>query len=111
MRENTKERLNWLDLVRCIAILCVVMCHVIEGDIYNFDLGYMQSVGFASQAFAFVMFSMGRIGVPLFLLSTGYLLLNRTYDDAQCRGFWKNKGLGLLVAVEVWIVIYNLFPL
>lgn len=40
---------------------------------------------------------------------SGYLLLDRFYDEAACRKFWRSKWIALLLATEVWIVIYNVF--
>lgn len=108
MRNNV-ERLKWLDLVRSIAIACVVLCHVVESGIYIMSVEYMQSVGNLSKLFAFVMFTFGRMGVPFFLLITGWLLLDREYTDDACFKFWKSKIGGLLFALEVWIVVYNIF--
>ena len=107
-KNQEKERLLWLDLVRSIAIVGVIMCHVV-GDVYGFNLQSMQSEGVLSRMFAFLVLSIGRIGVPFFLLTTGYLMLDKTYNDDSIRKFWKTKGVGLLLATEVWIVVYNLF--
>ena len=109
MKTKSTERLKWLDTVRGIAILCVIMCHVVEGGIYELTVRGMQSVGTISKLFAFVMFSIGRLGVPFFLLTSGYLLLDKEYNDKACKNFWKSKCCGLLIAIEFWIVIYNVF--
>ena len=37
------------------------------------------------------------------------LMLDRDYDRKKCIAFWRTKWLGLLLATEFWIIIYNLF--
>ena len=74
-REN--NRIAGIDTLRAIGILCVVMCHSVEGDIYTLNLEGMNGLSLVSKIFAFTMFSIGRLGVPLFLLISGYLLLDK----------------------------------
>lgn len=105
------KRLLGIDVIRSIAIACVVLCHAVVGTIYTFDVIFMQSMSFLSRAFAFTAFSIGRIGVPFFLLISGYLLLDRKYDDVACKKFWKTKCLGLLFSIEVWNILYNIFDI
>lgn len=40
---------------------------------------------------------------------TGYLLLDRDYDNDVIKKFWKKNLLPLLVTTEIWIVIYDVF--
>lgn len=103
-----KERLLWLDVVRCVAIIGVIMCHVV-GDVYGFTLQSMMTEDVISRSFAFLVLTIGRIGVPFFLLITGYLMLDRTYSDEAIGKFWKTKVFGLLFATECWIIVYNVF--
>ena len=44
-------RIKWIDLMRCIAILGVVMCHAVE-FIYSWDLNYMVNISWQSKFFA-----------------------------------------------------------
>lgn len=106
MKESA--RIEWLDIVRSIAILGAVMCHAVEG-IYPFNVEYISSISLFSKIFAFSAFSAGRLGVPLFLLISGYLLLDRNYDKDSCVKFWKTNLVGLVITVELWIIIYNIY--
>lgn len=103
-----KERIKWIDAVRAGAVLCVILCHCTEG-IYKIDATHLTELSWVSEVFAVVCFTVGRLGVPFFLMISGYLLLDRTYTDRQCRMFWKNKWLHLLLCTEIWIVIYRIF--
>lgn len=102
------ERIMWLDALRTLAIICVLTCHCLE-SVYRIDSSHMMASSYASRIFAVVGISFGRLGVPFFLLITGYLLLNRTYSTEKCMGFWKNKCVHLLVCAELWIIFYWLF--
>ena len=104
---GSNKRIVWIDLLRCIAILCVVLCHATEA-VYDFDLESMTPIR-PAVVLAFTLFTIGRTGVPIFLMVTGYLLLDRPYDEGGAVRFWKRNLLGLLLTVEIWIVIYDLF--
>lgn len=105
---TTKQRVAWIDSLRACAILAVVLCHAVEG-IYSLNLEYMDQLSMASKGFAFLAFTLGRGGVPLFLLISGYLLLDREYDARATRVFYEKNCLHLLVCTEIWIIIYDLF--
>ena len=105
---STQKRIEWIDAIRALAIACVVMCHSVEGKLYPLNPEFMSTVSMPSKLFALTMYTMGRIGVPLFLLMTGYLLLDREYDKEKTIKFWKTKCLSLFLVTELWILIYNL---
>ena len=98
----------WLDSVRALAILTVILCHSAEA-VYTYDAASIGSAGLGSQIVAVGLFTIGRLGVPFFLFLTGYLMLDKRYDHEACVKFWKTKWLGLVVAAEIWIVIYDVF--
>lgn len=50
------------------------------------------------------------MGVPLFLLITGYLILNKDIkNDKDVLEFYKNNLIPILITTEIWIIIYNVF--
>lgn len=102
------ERLWQIDVLRGIAIACVVLCHSTEG-IYQLNLEGISKISMQSEFFGFAAFTIGRLGVPIFLFITGYFTLDRTYTDIQCKKFWKKNWLNLLLTTEIWIVIYHFF--
>ena len=59
-----------------------------------------------SRIFNFASLFIGRIGVPFFLMITGYLLLDRTYDDERVRKFWQKNCKGLIIVTVIWAIIY-----
>ena len=80
-----------VDLLRCIAILCVILCHAITA-VYDIDLESMTPIR-PTVVLAFTLFTIGRTGVPIFLMVTGYLLLDRPYDEGGAVRFWKRNLL------------------
>ncbi len=103
-----KPHILWIDLLRSFAICSVILVHVLDYT-YAMNLDYMSGADLFTQVCAFTLFTVGRLGVPVFLFITGYLMLDRPYDRKACVRFWKKNWLGLLVTTEVWIVLYDLF--
>ncbi|WEV41852.1 acyltransferase [Bifidobacterium sp. ESL0682] len=88
-----KQRDHALDTIRIIAILDIVICHIAAG---SFPAGIVQQI----------LVALGSLGVPLFVMLTGYLMLDRTYDATYIRRFLKRNLLPLFVSLEVWNVVW-----
>lgn len=84
-----RARIQWIDLLRCIAICCVLLTHATE-RVYTFNIESMTPIS-ASVVFAFTLFSIGRLGVPIFFMITGYLLLDRSYTEGGGGAFLEEK--------------------
>ena len=100
-----KNRVEWIDLVRAIAILTVLYIHATDG-IYIISSDAILNYTLFSRIFNFASLFIGRIGVPFFLMITGYLLLDRSYDDERVRKFWQKNCKGLIIVTVLWAVIY-----
>lgn len=85
-----------LDLIRVFACLCVLICHTKDMLIV------------AGSPFAPVAYVLGYLGVPLFVILTGYLFLDRTFDGPYLTRFFKRNFLPLLVAFEIWNIVWYL---
>lgn len=103
-----QKRIEWIDLLRSLAITLVLLCHCSQ-TVYVLNVEFMSSIKLTSRLFALTAFTAGRLGVPFFLLISGYLLLDREYDTDTTLRFWKNNWLHLLICTYVWIIIYNIF--
>ena len=102
-----KERIQGYDIARSFAILCVVLCHSVEMAYSNVPYLYL---GQASQIFRIIFFTIGRLGVPIFLFLTGALTLKKQIDtDEDVLRFYKKNLIPLLITIEIWNVLYNLF--
>ena len=100
-----KTRIEWIDLVRAIAILTVLYIHSVDG-IYIISSDAIITMTTFSRIFQFASLFIGRIGVPFFLMITGYLLVDRVYDDQKVRKFWNNNCKSLIIVTILWSVIY-----
>lgn len=87
------RRLVSLDLARSIAIASVISMHINE----------MTLTGLARSAAV----SFGSLGVPVFCMLTGYLMLDRDYRSAEgIRRFVMGNLLPMFVALEAWNLIW-----
>lgn len=66
---NGRNRIFYLDEIRALAILLVMMCHIIREFCIIRPAG---SLGWSASA---VLIDLGVMGVPLFLMISGSLLL------------------------------------
>jgi surface polysaccharide O-acyltransferase-like enzyme len=73
------KRIFYFDCIRAIAILCVVLLHVTGhlGEIMNYNVSTIYSASGAFELFANNFF---RIGIALFLMLSGALLLGRDWE-------------------------------
>lgn len=86
-----------IDFLRVIAIVAVVCVHSLSVPIIS---GGGWRI-FASAAIG----SLSKIGVPLFLIITGYLMLDRDYSGPKLKRFLQHNYLPLLVSFEAWACI------
>lgn len=76
---STKQTdILWINVARSVAILLVVLCHATENS-YGLNLDFMSQINTTSKILSLSLFTLGRLGVPIFLFISGYLLLNRRY--------------------------------
>lgn len=106
--KTDKSRIQWIDFARVFAILCVTLVHATEGFyVMNVDSLFQKHI--FSQIFAMSCFTAGRLGVPIFLMISGYLLLDRQYTEEGCAHFWGKNWIGLLRTTLIWFIIYDIF--
>lgn len=106
---ESKKRIEWIDIARALAIICVVFNHSIEVT-YDYAIAdVMRGYSIASKLFAYMGYTLGRVGVPFFLMISGALLLTRDWNKDNCIRFWKKNWLRLLICTEIWWIIYDIF--
>ena len=103
----SKNRVEWIDFVRAIAILTVLYIHATDG-IYIISSDAIMNFTLFSRIFQYASLFIGRIGVPFFLMITGYLLLDRSYDDSKVRKFWAHNCKNLVIVTVIWSIVYVL---
>lgn len=103
-----EKRFPWIDNIRTLAVFCVVLCHCVDSNYYWVIFGLTDPPSLQSWLFQTAAFLLGRMGVPLFLMLSGRLLLSKSREPAK---FYRHSLLPLLATCEIWIVIYYFFSL
>lgn len=101
----TNKRMEWLDVVRSVAIFCVVINHATEST-YTLSMDGIGSSSIKIQILSLTLFTFGRLGVPIFLMISGYLLLDREWNQEKALNFWKKNWIGLFLSTEIWFIIF-----
>lgn len=103
-----ENRIAWLDYARAFAIFCVIVVHSTE-SIYPINAATLAMLPYLSGLTVISLFTLGRLGVPIFLFLSGYLMLDKEYDDRGIKKFFYNNFFPMLITTEFWILIYGLF--
>lgn len=93
-----KNRIFYYDFLRAFAIIAVVMCHM--GSFF----GPLNSP--IKLIYNHTFYGIGLMGVPIFLMLTGALLLNREYSLSY---FFKKRFLRIIPPFLFWIIIIMIF--
>ena len=115
---TNKHRTLYFDLIRTIAIISITLNHAVNRTYDNYSnqyAQYLESSNLSTFIKTFItVFS--HVGVPLFLMLTGALIINRDFEKPETvKKFIKNNYLNLLITTEIWIFIMfwfivTLFP-
>lgn len=101
------KRIKYIDIMKGVAIICVVLCHSVESAYASTDWIALSNI---SKIFKITIFTIGRIGVPLFVLASGVLLLDKSFEeDKDVINFYKKNLIPLLIVTEIWNIIYYIF--
>lgn len=90
-----KERIFYYDFLRAFAIIAVIICHV--------DHFFGSLTGTTQIIAQMTLHDIGRIGVPIFLMISGALLLNREYPDLG--QFLKKRFARIIYPFIFWIIL------
>ncbi len=96
---KTKERIFYFDELRALAIIFVILIHICK-HFSHVEATYSVFWLFSSSLEAF-----GNMGVPLFFMISGALLLNRSYE---LKSFFKKRYSRVLIPFAFWVVMYIL---
>lgn len=96
---KTKKRIIYLDYLRVLAIFGVLLNHISTfcngGSVFNSSIAMFYN-------------SLGRIGVPVFLMLTGILLLN---NKLPIKDFIKRRYPRVIIPFLFWIGLFILFKM
>ena len=93
--KTKKERIFYYDFLRAFAIIAVIICHVEH---------FFGPLTTPTQIIAEMTFKdIGMIGVPIFLMISGALLLNREYPSLE--KFLKKRFARIIYPFIFWIIL------
>lgn len=98
LSEIKKDTIYWVDLTRVVAIFLVVMIHVTELVINNWN-----SYPIQSQHIANVYDSIARMCVALFFMVSGWLLLPKSESIKE---FFVKRASKVFFPFLIWSIIY-----
>lgn len=99
----TGSRIAAVDYAKTLAIVCVVMIHVSSEVLLG------RQIGSAAWLEGLFWSSLARGAVPLFLMCSGVLFLDRS-GGLSVRRIWKRNIPHILLALLVWAAAYKLVP-
>ena len=104
---RNQGRIRYIDLARAIAIISITFNHAVNRSfaIYQGTAAEMHAFPFWLSALKTALYIFSRVGVPIFLMITGALLLPRDYEGGKWKRFMKHNWLQLLITTEIWLVI------
>lgn len=106
--KDHRPREYWLDLARAVAIISVSFNHALNRSFLTGTDSlseYLQMSAPASVLKAF-LYAFSRIGVPLFLMITGALLIPRNYEDKSVtKNFIRHNWWQILRTTLIWLFI------
>lgn len=94
---KTKERIFYYDFLRAFAIIAVIICHV--------DIFFGPSPNTFQIIAKLTFHDIGRIGVPIFLMISGALLLNKDYDLSN---FLKRRFTRIIYPFIFWMFLLSI---
>ena len=98
---NESRRLSF-DILRIIAAFSVIMLHVCGNVIYRHPVGSPVFNG------ANFLDSINRFGVPIFVMISGALFLDKS-KKTDIKRLWLHNILRLFIIYVLWAILYFLF--
>jgi surface polysaccharide O-acyltransferase-like enzyme len=92
IQTTAKPVIQWVDMARSLGAFLVVLAHI---------NGWADSPRYAASFY----YTISRIGVPIFFLISGYLLLSKEEDIVT---FFKKRAAKILIPFFVWSSIYDM---
>ena len=103
MNETGNKQIEYINLIRITAIILVIALHAVSPY-------YINTENFNTRTWwaCIAINSVSRAGVPLFLMISGYLLLNspKTLEFAS---FYKSRIAKVIIPFIIWSVIYYVY--
>jgi len=99
--ESGIKNIQWLDTLRTLAVLGVIIIHVSTPAVKMIYWKNMEYWWIGN-----IMDSAVRFSVPLFLMLSGAIMLHKEYKPVE---FYKKRLVRVLLPFLFWIVIYSVY--
>lgn len=96
------KRIGWLEVARFVAILMVLIIHNVDEGVYKSGLD-SDTQWYISQFFHLI----GRLGVPIFFMITGSLLIPKL-KDANIKYFYLKRIPQFFLLIVFYTIIINI---
>ena len=106
---KSSGRIYWLDVARVVAIISITLNHAVNRSYstHTNQLAEFISIPVASSALKAVIYVFSRLGVPIFVMISGALLLKKDIKtEKDIIGFYKHNLLRLFITSEIWFFFY-----
>lgn len=106
--EEKSRRIHWLDVARVFAIISISLNHALNRSypILHDQYDGFLNIGNAAAFFAAIIQIISRLGVPVFLMISGALLLKKDFNNTEdVKRFYKVNLLPLFITTEIWLFI------
>lgn len=92
------NRIFYFDIIRAFAIFCIIACHVFDSYVVNVNI-------FGTNFWYYALFlnSLRDLGVPLFVILSGCLLLNKKETFIS---FTKKRVSRVIIPCLFWVFIF-----
>ena len=101
-----------------VALMALMVLHAVCTDV--FLIGYEDLAGrnivpvietsFAARIFAWAVWVLGRVGIPMLLILLGFEVLPKDFSSSKKRfEYYKNTFLPVLLTWEIWVIVYHIF--
>ena len=97
-----------VDLIRCIAIVLIILVHT-SGFPYQFYNPNISGIDIANWFGTNVYDAIGMLGLPLFVMLSGALLLTPDKADEPLRVFYKKRLDRIALPFIFWTIVYFIF--
>ena len=105
-----RKRLFNLDLIRTFGLLFIIFNHALNTVWDATNYSYWLDTTIIEKVFILIGYSICRLGVPLFLMITGSLILNKKFETKEdIIHFYKSNLFNLVIVIMIWNIIYYIF--
>jgi surface polysaccharide O-acyltransferase-like enzyme len=95
---SKRKRIFYLDQLKTISIFLIILIHVTSISLIKSPTHYLYMGA--------IYDNIARVGVPIFIMVSGALLLNREYKTLN---FLKKRFKRILIPATLWCIIYAIY--